>query len=174
MNTALLAIFFLGAVVFLLTLFLIFDVWITFAKFAPFSRSNRRKIKIMFELAAVKPGEVVIDLGSGDGTLVFEAARRGARAIGIEINPLLVWISRWRAQRQNVRDKVTIVRGDVQNYPLHDADVIFLYLMPRGMSELRSKFVSEAKKGSRIVSNSFLIPDMMPLKEVGGVYLYRM
>src|SRR3989338_8557944 len=173
MSIALLAVFILGVFVFLLTLFLVFDVWITYAKSAPFVRSGRRKIKIMFELAAVKPEEVVVDLGSGDGTLVIEAAGRGARAIGVEMNPLLVLISRWKARWQNVGDLVTIVRGDLQQYYLHGADVIFLYLMPKGMEQLQNKIVSEAKSGARIVSNAFPLPKRQPLKEIDGVYLYK-
>lgn len=173
MNIILLAVFILGAAALFLSVFLIFDVWITYSKFAPFARSGRRKVNIMFELAEVRPGEVVVDLGSGDGTLVIEAARRGARAIGVEINPLLVWISRWRARWRNAEDTVVIIRGDIKNYPLRGADVIFLYLMPKGMEQLQNKIVSEAKSGARIVSNSFPLPNLQPSKEAERTYLYK-
>lgn len=141
-------------------------------KGAPFVRSRKDKVRTMIELAGIKPAEFVIDLGSGDGTLVIEAAKRGAKAVGVEFNPFLVWYSRYQIRRhKNLRAK--IIREDLYNYPLHDADIIFVYLLPETLNRLKGKLEKEVKPGTRIVSNAFPIPGWIPAKEKDNVFLYH-
>lgn len=126
----------------------------------------------MLELADIKAGETVVDLGSGDGTLCIEAAKRGANAVGIEINPFLVRISRWRAKRAGVAGQVNVIKKNFWNCPLTDIDVVFLYLWPETLERLEKKLREELKPGSRIISNNFPIKNWAPIAEKNHVYLY--
>lgn len=156
-------------------LFLIFEFYAVVVgeiKGAPFIRSSKIKIKIMLELADIKPGDKVVDLGSGDGTLLLGAARLGAKAEGIEINPFLVFYSRWRAHQAGFKDQITIIKVDFFAYPLRDVDVIFLYLWPKTNKLLKDKLFKEAKAGAKIISSAFPILGWQPTKEKDGVFLY--
>lgn len=139
---------------------------------APFVPSSRKKRHAMLELARIQTGETVIDAGSGDGSLLIASAERGARAIGIESNPLLVLYSRIRALPAGELRNITIIRGNLFLYPFHTADVLFLYLFPKTIEKLKEKLEKELKPGCRIVSNTFPIPGWTPEKEQGNVFLY--
>lgn len=156
-------------------LFLIIEIFAVFVGEwygAPYVRSKKDKIVTMLELATIRPGEQVVDLGSGDGSLIMEAARCGAKATGIEINPFLVWYSRWRIKRAGLQDHTTIMRADFREFPLSDADVIFLYLWPSTIEKLKEKLSKELNPGSRIISNGFPIRGWNPIMEKDKVYLY--
>lgn len=141
-------------------------------KGAPFVASKPGRIKTMIELADLKEGMAVVDLGSGDGSIVIAAAQQGARATGIEMNPFLIPYSRWRARRGRVESRTTFIRDDIRNYPLGDIDVVFLYLLPPLLVKIKSKLLSELKPGSFIISNAFPVPGLAPHKEKDGVFLY--
>lgn len=154
--------------------FIIYSIFIGEFKDAPYVPSKNEKAALMLNLAEIKAGETVIDLGSGNGILLMEAARKGARAVGVEINPFLVWWSRWRARRAGLKDKMRIVCADLNNHSLGEADVVFLYLWQKTNDKLRPKLERELKPGARVVSNTFPIPGWSPIKEEGQVYLYRL
>lgn len=164
-------------VVFSALLFLVFLLSVTVIGHyfgAPFIRSDKKKIKTMLDLAEIKPDNVVVDLGSGDGSLVIEAAKQGARAVGIEINPFLVWYSQWRARRLGVHNNASFMRKNFRRYPLKEADVVFLYLWPSTIEELKHKLAHELKPGARIISNSFPIPEWTAIMKRDNTYLYEM
>lgn len=166
----------LFALVTLAAVFLIFEIYVVIVghlKGAPFVRSSRRKIEAMMDAASIKAGEVVIDLGSGDGTLLIEAGRRGAKAIGVDINPFLVWYSRMRTKLAGLDGHVEIFREDFRERPLQNADVVFLYLWPHTIEKLQTKLISELKPGARVISNAFPIKGWKPLESKNGVFLYR-
>lgn len=163
-------------VVFSALLFLVFLLSITIIGHylgAPFVRSDKKKIEIMLDLAEIKPGDVVVDLGSGDGSLIIEAAKQGAQAIGVEINPFLVWFSRTRAEFQHLGSTATLVRGNLKNYDLKGANVVFLYLWPSTIENLKEKLQHELAHGARIVSNGFPIAGWPIILEKENVYLYK-
>jgi precorrin-6B methylase 2 len=108
----------------------------------------------MLDLAAVKPGEFVMDLGSGDGRLVITAAKRGARAQGVEYNPDMVALSQRNAQKEGVADKATFVKADLFQTDFSKADVITMFLLPSINLKLRPQIL-KLKPGTRIVSNTF-------------------
>lgn len=137
---------------------------------APFVRSRKDRIESMFELADIKAGEFVVDLGSGDGTLVVKAAKLGARAHGVEVDPFLVSYSRWKTR---IYKNAKIERENIYNYPLRNADVIFVYLLPETLDKIKGKLEREAKPGTRIISNAFPIPGWIPAKEKNNVFLYH-
>jgi SAM-dependent methyltransferase len=110
----------------------------------------------MLRLADVKPTDVVYDLGSGDGRLVIEAARRyGARGVGVELQPDLVKAALAGAKREGVADRVKFVQGDLFETNLHDATLVTLYLLPRFATRLVPKLRAELRPGARIVSHDY-------------------
>ena len=117
----------------------------------------------MFNLANVTPQDFVIDLGSGDGRLVIGAARRGARALGVEYNPDLVELSRRNAVQAGVADKAMFVQGDMYEADISKASVMALFLLPTNMLQLRPKFL-DLSAGTRIVSNTFGMDPWTPDK----------
>jgi SAM-dependent methyltransferase len=100
----------------------------------------------------------VIDLGSGDGRTVITAAKRGAKAYGVEFNPKMVELSRRNAQKEGVGDKVTFINGDIFETDFSKANVITLFLLPELNVRLRPKIL-DMKPGTRVVSNSFTMGD---------------
>src|SRR5689334_6582813 len=112
----------------------------------------------MLDLVRVGPRDFVMDLGSGDGRTVITAAKRGARAIGIEYNPDMVEYARRSAQSAGVADRATFVKADLFETDLSKATVISLFLLPDINLKLRPKIL-ELKPGTRIVSNTFSMGD---------------
>lgn len=123
----------------------------------------------MLDIAKVTPQDYVVDLGSGDGRTVITAAKRGARALGIEYNPDLVALSQRAAAQEGVKDKATFVQGDIFESNFSDATVVTLFLLPELNLRLRPTLLN-MKPGTRIVSNSFDMADWKAdvVSEVGG------
>jgi hypothetical protein len=115
-------------------------------------------VEKLLDLAAVTPNDFVIDLGSGDGRAVIAAAKRGARAHGIEYDAGLVALSRRAAARERVSGRATFEQGDVFQSDFRKASVIVLFLTPEMNIRLRPKLL-ELKPGTRIVANTFGIGD---------------
>ena len=112
----------------------------------------------MLDLAKVTPRDYVIDLGSGDGRTVITAAKRGARALGIEYNPDLVELSRRTAKLEGVAARAEFVKADLFESDFSKATVITMFLLPDINLKLRPRLL-ELKPGTRIVSNSFNMGD---------------
>lgn len=110
----------------------------------------------MLDMAQVTARDYVIDLGSGDGRNLIAAAKRGARALGVEYNPDLVVLSKRAAADAGVADKVTIVQGDMFEADISKATVMTLFLLPNHLSRLAPQFL-KLKPGTRIVSNTYEI-----------------
>lgn len=119
----------------------------------------------MLTLAELKPGEILFDLGSGDGRTVMMAVREfGARAVGIELREDLVKKALSTIYEQSLQDRITIVNGDIFRVDLTSADVIFLYLTTSANEKIRPKLDTELKKGVRIVSHDYEIVGWKPVK----------
>jgi len=114
----------------------------------------RPLVEKMLDLANVTPQDYVIDLGSGDGRTVIAAAKRGARALGVEYNPDMVELSKRNAAKEGIQDRATFVRGDLFEVDLSQATVITMFLLPDINLKLRPKLL-DLKPGTRVVSNSF-------------------
>jgi hypothetical protein len=112
----------------------------------------------MLDMAGAKPGDFVIDLGSGDGRTVITAARRGIRALGVEYNPKMVALSRRNAEKENVSKLATFVEGDIFKTDFSKATVLTMYLLPRLNMALRPTIL-KMKPGTRVVSHSFHMED---------------
>jgi SAM-dependent methyltransferase len=119
----------------------------------------------MLRLASVSADDVVYDLGSGDGRIVIAAARdRGARGVGLEIDPALVAQSTERARRLGLAERVSFVQQDLLQAELRPATVVTLYLSPDLNRRLRPKLLAELRPGSRIVSHAFDMGDWAPTR----------
>jgi SAM-dependent methyltransferase len=112
----------------------------------------------MLDMAKVTRDDFVIDLGSGDGRTVITAAKRGARALGVEYNPDMVALSTRNAQDAGVAERARFVRGDLFQTDLSKASVITMFLLPEINVKLRPKIL-QLKPGTRIVSNTFTMGD---------------
>ena len=117
-------------------------------------------VEKMLDMARVTPQDYVIDLGSGDGRNVIAAAKRGARALGVEFNADLVALSRRNAEAAGVADKASFVQGDMYEADISQATVMILFLLPDSLRKLAPKFRA-LQPGARIVSNTY---------EIGGWY----
>lgn len=159
-------------------LFAVFFLFLclSFITGAPFVPSTGKTSRRMIELGEISQSDVIYDLGSGDGRLLFMAAKKGAKkVVGLEINPMLVLFTNIRKLFTPYR---TVIGCYWKNYwvtPLHDADVVFVYLLPWKMEKLAHKLQKELKPGTRIVSNSFIFPHwpMITADETHHVYVFK-
>jgi predicted RNA methylase len=132
---------------------------------APFVPSPLPVIQHMLQLAELKPGEVLFDLGAGDGRTVIMAAKTfSARAVGVELREDLAKKALSTIHDNGLADRVTIVNGDMFNVNLTSADVVFLYLTTSANEKIRPKLETELKKGVRVVSHDYEIVGWKPVK----------
>ncbi len=118
-------------------------------------------VEKMLDLANVSPKDYVIDLGSGDGRLVIAAAKRGARALGIEYDPDMVELSKRNAEKEGVSDRAKFIRADIFESDFSQATVITMFLLPELNLRLRPQIL-KLKPGTRIVSNTFDMGEWLP------------
>jgi hypothetical protein len=112
----------------------------------------------MLDMAALRPDDILVDLGSGDGRTVITAAKRGTPSLGIEYNPDLVTLSTRKAAEAGVADKARFVRGDIFESDFSNATVVTLFLLPSLNLRLRPILLN-MKPGTRVVSNTFDMGD---------------
>lgn len=134
-------------------------------------------VEAMLDFVNVGPGDVVYDLGSGDGRIPITAAvKYGARGVGIEIDPALVRLAEENARRAGVADRVHFVVGDLFDADIRDATVVALFLMPGMNIDLIPKFRQMLRPGSRIVAHHFAMGDRWQPdaeRDVNGLMIYR-
>lgn len=129
------------------------------ADLAPFVPTPPAAVAKMLELGEVGPGDVVYDLGCGDGRMVIAAAKtRGARGVGIELDEALLEKCRAAAKREGIEKLVRFLRLDATKARLTEATVIVLYLLPESLETLAPVFERDLAPGVRIVSHDYKIP----------------
>ena len=129
----------------------------------PFVPTPQAVVDKMLDMAQLKAGEMVIDLGSGDGRIMITAAQRhGAKGFGVEIDPRLVQRSNEEARRLGIADRVKFLRQDLFNTDFHEANVLTLYLLPDVNIALRPKILAELKPGTRVVSHDYDMREWRP------------
>lgn len=119
-------------------------------------------VQTMLDMGSVKAGDVVYDLGCGDGRIPVAAAKRGARGIGIDLNYNLIEFAKANAKAERVEDQVSFMHQDLFTIDMSEASVVTLYLLPELNVRLRPKLWRELKVGSRVVSNAFEMGDWKP------------
>ena len=144
------------------------------ARDVPFVPTPEAVVDEMLALAKVGPGDVVYDLGSGDGRIVIAAAKQGARAVGIDIDPQRIREARSNARQARVDDRVEFRQGDLFKSDISEATVVTLYLLTAVNRQLRPKLLSELKPGTRVVSHAFDMGDWKPMatRHIGHSTVY--
>ena len=134
-------------------------------KLAPFVPTPQEVVDRMLAMAEVKEGDVVYDLGCGDGRLVITAAKRfGVRGLGVDIDPERIAESKANAKRAGVDRLVEFRQQDARDVDLSGATVVTLYLLTEANLELRPRLQTQLKPGSRVVSHQFGMGDWVPQK----------
>ncbi len=138
--------------------------------------SPQEVVDKMIDVAGVKKGDVVYDMGSGDGRIIIAAAKKGARAVGFEIDGDLVKESRENIRKAGVQNRAEIRQQDILTVDFSTATVVTMYLLPDVNLKLKPNLLKQLKPGSRVVSHSFDMGDWKPSKveRVDGrtVYLW--
>ncbi|HUE22371.1 MAG TPA: methyltransferase domain-containing protein [Bryobacteraceae bacterium] len=133
----------------------------------PFVPTASNVVDTMLDVANIKPGDVLIDLGSGDGRIVMAACKRfGIQATGVEIDPDLVRQSQTLANQDGLGGKANFVQADLFTYDLRPATVVTMFLTPGVNLRLRSKLLAELRPGTRIVSHRFDMGSWLPTKTI--------
>ena len=134
-------------------------------KIVPYVPTPQEVVDRMLELAEVKKGDVVYDLGSGDGRIVVTAAKKyGVKAIGFEIDPQRIKESHENIKKAGVENLVEIRQQDIRTVDLAAASVLTMYLLPEVNLMIRPNIWKQMKPGSRVVSHDFDMGDWKPLK----------
>lgn len=139
---------------------------------APYVPTKSSKVKQGLRLAGLKKGDVFYELGSGDGRLVYAAAKMGATSYGIEQSILRVLYSRVMAWQKGLKN-AHFIHGNVFNKDLSKATVVYIYLLPKGVQKLDPKLHKELKKGSRVVTQDYHFKEWKPIKKDGNFWLYK-
>jgi SAM-dependent methyltransferase len=145
---------------------------ITFISGAPFVPSTKGAAAAMLRMTDIQKGMKIYDLGSGDGRLLFLAAKNGARAVGYELNPILVFITTIRIIFSPYRASVTVYWKSLWNADIRDADVVFVYLLPIRLDRLQQKLLAELKPGTLVVSNSFIFKNWPVTAQDSQAHVY--
>jgi SAM-dependent methyltransferase len=149
---------------------------------APYVVSPQQIVDRMLELADIRPGETLYDLGSGDGRVLITAAQRyHAKAVGIEISETLVKSTTERIQKMGLASDARVIQGDLLQIDLSPADIVTIYLATDSNEILRPNLEKYLRPGARVVSHDYVVPGWKPkfvdkdLPEARGhvIYLYQ-
>lgn len=142
-----------------------FIVFVTFLiyssiKGAPYVPTHSKEADTILKEADLKKGQYFIELGSGDGRLVRKAAKTyGVHAVGVDINPTLIWYSKFLSFVESVRN-TSFIREDLFKTRLNNADVVYLFLMPELLEKLTPTLKKDLKKGALVISHGFALPHL--------------
>jgi len=157
-------VFILGIIVFILFTFVIIYG-------APFLPTLKKQVKPAIKLIDLKKGQTILELGSGDGRVLVEAAKSGLNSIGYELNPILVVYSLFKTRKY--RRQITIIWGNYWKKEWPEADGIFVFLLDPYMEKLNKKIIQTYKKPIKLVSFAFKLPNRVEDQEKHGLYLYK-
>jgi cyclopropane fatty-acyl-phospholipid synthase-like methyltransferase len=139
---------------------------VPFQSLAPYVATPEDVVERMLNLAEVTPGDVVYDLGCGDGRIPIAAAKRGARGVGIDIDPQRIAESNANAKAAGVTDRVEFRVQDAMTVDVSPATVVTLYLLSSSNAKLRPFLTRQLKPGARIVSHAFSMGSTWPADKI--------
>lgn len=152
----------------LLVVVLLFGFVVIFG--APYVPTLKPQIEIALDMLDLKPGQTLVEVGSGDGRVLLAAAKRGLCVVGYELNPILVLVSLWRTR--SMRGRVKVVWGDALTKSWPPADGLYIFGVAGIMPKVYKKIVQSNEKPVKVASFSFEIPGQRPVAVKKGVYLY--
>ncbi len=138
----------------------------------PYVPSTWHKVSVILELANPQLGEKMADLGSGDGRIVKEFAKKKIESHGYEIHSGLALLAESKILDEQLDEHAFIHMSDFWNEDLSDYDIVVIYGMSSIMKQLETKLKKELKPGSRVISSIFHFVDWEPIKQKDNVYLY--
>jgi SAM-dependent methyltransferase len=138
---------------------------------APYFPSLKPHIKAALNVLDLKKGQVVYDLGCGDGRFLKAAAGQGLKAVGYELNPFMFAYS-WLTTRRYGR-QVKVKYGNFWKADISEADAVFVFLLDKYMPQLDAKLQAEGKENLKLASHTFKIPGKKPAAQQYGVFLYK-
>jgi len=151
---------------------IVFLIWLL-AVFMAFLRvpplpTKAESLKDLFDLAKIKPNEVVVDLGCGDGRMLQIARDQyGAKISGWELNPVMWYLAKLRLGK-----KADIRMANLWTAPIQEADIVFVFLLPSLMSKVEKVIWPKLKPGTRIITNAFILPTTQPTTSKNKIYIY--
>lgn len=138
---------------------------------APYLPTLKKQQAAALKLLNLEPGQTLLELGSGDGTMLLAAAKKDIHVIGYELNPILVLVSLYRTRKY--RKHVRVIWGNYWNAVLPRTDGIYVFLLGKFMKKLDKKIIQNYPEHTvKLASFTFKIPDKEITKEKDGVYLY--
>lgn len=164
--------FFIFVIAFLVFIILVVITFTSLYKGAPFVVTDQRTLERIVDMSGSVSGKDVVDLGSGDGRILFRFAEKGARATGFEINPFLVAVSRIKIRRLRLENEVRVFWRNFWAAKLSDYDLVVVYGIGHIMKPLEKKLKAELKPGAKVISHSYKFPNWKPVKQSKNVSLY--
>lgn len=137
----------------------------------PYVPTLKKQVEIALDLLDLKPGQTLLELGSGDGKVMKAAAQRGLQVVGIEVNPILVLIALWRCRKY--RSQVKILWGSVWSVRWPQTDGVFTFFLGKDMEKLDRYIQLWHRQPVRVTSFAFKIPGKEIITERSGVFLYE-
>jgi SAM-dependent methyltransferase len=137
----------------------------------PYVPTLSKQVVTALDLLDLKPGQTLLELGCGDGRVMKAAAQRGLRVVGVEINPFLALVARFRCWKY--RKQVTIIWDDMWKAQWPQADGIFTFMIQRQMGRLDKKITDWHEQPVKLASFAFHIPDKAPKSKYNGIFLYE-
>lgn len=139
---------------------------------APFVPTKMKHIRKILKWAGIRKGKKFYELGSGDGRVVLEAAKMGADSVGIEQSWLRVLYSKWKASKLKLHN-ANFIHGNIFSRDYNDADIVYIYLLPKGVLKLESKFQNEIKEKAIVITQTYHFPTWKPYEKLGPFWLYK-
>jgi hypothetical protein len=138
---------------------------------APYVQTLTPQVQAALQLANLKPGDTLLELGCGDGKVLIAAAKQGISVVGYELNPILALVAWGRTRRYG--SQVKIIWGSFWHYSWPPSEAVFVFLIPRYMSKLDKKCMQYSHRPIKLVSFAFEVPGKKAVSQKAGVYLYR-
>ena len=147
---------------------------------APYIPTKMENIRKILKLAGVKKGKKFYELGSGDGRVVFEAAKLGADSIGIEQSWLRILYSRYKARKLTLHLRgvhrgvhINFYHNNIFHRNYQEADIVYIYLLQKAVNKLEEKLRRELKKEAIVITQTYHFPTWKPYQKVGDFWFYR-
>lgn len=139
---------------------------------APYVPTKMGSIRKILKLAGVKKGKKFYELGSGDGRVVIEAAKLKAQSIGIEQSWIRVIYSKYKAAKLKLKH-AKFYHGNIFSKNYSDANIVYIYLLLKGVAKLEEKLKKELKKEAIVVTQTYHFPNWKPYKKEGDFHFYK-